>query len=184
MKAHLTSVFRQIGVTDRTQAALWAQRHGVTRTSPRTDVRLRRYGGTGHDRLMTSLRSRYAVLLALVALWAALTLSVSAAAGVGDDRDEVRSTGTCTRSSETTLRLRTEEGTIRVELEIETSRRGSRWTVILLHERRIAFRGTLRARGGGSLKLRRTVPDWLGSDAVAARATGSGGETCRVSAVL
>jgi DNA-binding NarL/FixJ family response regulator len=32
VKAHLTSVFRQIGVTDRTQAALWAQRHGVTRT--------------------------------------------------------------------------------------------------------------------------------------------------------
>jgi len=31
VKAHLTSVFRQIGVTDRTQAALWAQRHGVTR---------------------------------------------------------------------------------------------------------------------------------------------------------
>jgi len=27
VKAHLTSVFRQIGVTDRTQAALWAQRH-------------------------------------------------------------------------------------------------------------------------------------------------------------
>ena len=34
VKAHLTSVYRQIGVTDRTQAALWAQRHGVThRTS-------------------------------------------------------------------------------------------------------------------------------------------------------
>jgi DNA-binding NarL/FixJ family response regulator len=30
VKAHLTSVLRQIGVTDRTQAALWAQRHGIT----------------------------------------------------------------------------------------------------------------------------------------------------------
>jgi DNA-binding NarL/FixJ family response regulator len=30
VKAHLTSVYRQIGVTDRTQAALWAQRHGIT----------------------------------------------------------------------------------------------------------------------------------------------------------
>jgi DNA-binding NarL/FixJ family response regulator len=27
VKAHLTSVFSQLGVTDRTQAALWAQRH-------------------------------------------------------------------------------------------------------------------------------------------------------------
>jgi DNA-binding NarL/FixJ family response regulator len=30
VKAHLTRVFRRIGVDDRTQAALWAQRHGVT----------------------------------------------------------------------------------------------------------------------------------------------------------
>jgi DNA-binding NarL/FixJ family response regulator len=29
VKAHLTSVFAQIGVTDRTQAALWAQREGI-----------------------------------------------------------------------------------------------------------------------------------------------------------
>ena len=30
VKAHLTNVFRTIGVTDRTQAALWAERNGVT----------------------------------------------------------------------------------------------------------------------------------------------------------
>jgi DNA-binding NarL/FixJ family response regulator len=30
VKAHLTAVFARIGVTDRTQAALWAIRHGVT----------------------------------------------------------------------------------------------------------------------------------------------------------
>ena len=27
VKSHLTRVFREIGVTDRTQAALWAQQH-------------------------------------------------------------------------------------------------------------------------------------------------------------
>ena len=31
VKAHLTSVFAQIGVTDRTQAALWAHRHKLGR---------------------------------------------------------------------------------------------------------------------------------------------------------
>lgn len=31
VKSHLTSVFRAIGVTDRTQAALWAERHGLGR---------------------------------------------------------------------------------------------------------------------------------------------------------
>lgn len=29
VKAHLTSVFQRIGVADRTQAALWAERHGL-----------------------------------------------------------------------------------------------------------------------------------------------------------
>ena len=30
VKAHLTSTFQRIGVVDRTQAALWAERNGVT----------------------------------------------------------------------------------------------------------------------------------------------------------
>jgi DNA-binding NarL/FixJ family response regulator len=29
VKTHLTSIYRQIGVTDRTQAALWAERHDI-----------------------------------------------------------------------------------------------------------------------------------------------------------
>jgi len=31
VKSHLTRIFRELGVTDRTQAALWAERHGVGR---------------------------------------------------------------------------------------------------------------------------------------------------------
>ena len=34
VKGHLTSVFRQIGVTDRTQAALWAHRNGIAGPDP------------------------------------------------------------------------------------------------------------------------------------------------------
>ena len=33
VKSHLTRIFRVLGVTDRTQAALWAERHGVGRKS-------------------------------------------------------------------------------------------------------------------------------------------------------
>ena len=32
VKAHLTSVFRRIDVTDRTQAALWAERNGLSKS--------------------------------------------------------------------------------------------------------------------------------------------------------
>ena len=34
VKAHLTRIFEQLGVTDRTQAALWAQQHGMVRATP------------------------------------------------------------------------------------------------------------------------------------------------------
>jgi DNA-binding NarL/FixJ family response regulator len=33
VKSHLTRIFRELGVTDRTQAALWAERHGLTVSS-------------------------------------------------------------------------------------------------------------------------------------------------------
>ena len=35
VKSHLTRIFREIGVTDRTQAALWAERHGLGPGAPR-----------------------------------------------------------------------------------------------------------------------------------------------------
>ena len=86
-------------------------------------------------------RSRCLALLTLVVISAAMALPLPASGSAGDDRDEVRRTGTCTHTSEATLRLRAHDGTIRVELEIDGERPGSRWAVILLHERRIAFRG-------------------------------------------
>ena len=33
VKSHLTSIFRRIGVTDRVQAILWVERHGLRRRS-------------------------------------------------------------------------------------------------------------------------------------------------------
>jgi DNA-binding NarL/FixJ family response regulator len=36
VKAHLTNVFRRIGVDDRMQAALWAQQHGLVGDEPRS----------------------------------------------------------------------------------------------------------------------------------------------------
>ena len=37
VKGHLTNVFQRIGVTDRTQAALWAERTGIFRESGSRD---------------------------------------------------------------------------------------------------------------------------------------------------
>ncbi|HSF60901.1 MAG TPA: hypothetical protein VLA69_04345 [Gaiellaceae bacterium] len=122
------------------------------------------------------------VLLGLAVLSSALALPLSA--GADDGPDDVRRTGTCSRSSEFRLRLRSDDDVIRVEFEIESNRRGARWAVILLHERRIVFRGNLRTDDGGSVELRRSVPNWFGADSFVVRATGPRSETCRVSAQL
>ncbi len=37
VKSHLTSVYEQIGVSDRTQAALWAHEHGFAQSAPDAD---------------------------------------------------------------------------------------------------------------------------------------------------
>jgi hypothetical protein len=133
---------------------------------------------------MAGVRVRGAPSILLAALAAALMLPAGAAADDGGGGSEVRRTRRCTGSSEATLRLRAKEGVIRVELELDTEQRGSRWSVILLHERRIVFRGALRAGRSSSLRLRRSVSDWFGKDTVVARATGPRAEVCRVSASL
>jgi len=130
---------------------------------------------------VTSQRLRH-VLFALATLCGVLALPLSA--GADDGPDEVRRRGSCTRSSEIGLRLRSDDDAIRVEIEIEKARRGSRWSVILLHERRIAYRGSVRADSGGSIELRRSVPDFYGADAFVVRASGPRRETCRLSAAI
>lgn len=125
------------------------------------------------------LHGRLLLLAALVAC-AALVLPAVASA---DDGGEVRKAGTCTASSRMTIRLRHDDDRIRVELEIRTRRKGSAWNVILLHERRIAFRGVIRSRGD-TVRLRRSIADWFGRDSIVVRASGLRLESCRVSAAV
>jgi len=130
--------------------------------------------------------SRMPRLVGAIAIAAvALPLPAGAlGAGLGDD-DDVRVVGSCSRSSEATMRLRADDGEIRVELRIDTGRARATWQVVLLHERRIDYRGSLRTTSSSrTLRLRRTVADWFGTDTIVARATGPRGETCRASATI
>jgi hypothetical protein len=120
-------------------------------------------------------------LFAAVAACAVLSLPAVATA---DDDEDVRKTGTCTAASTITIRLRPDDDEIRVELEIRSRKPGAAWNVILLHERRIAFRGVVRSGGGRTARLRRTVGNWYGRDSIVVRASGSRLETCRVSVAV
>ena len=57
VKAHMTKVFRAIGVTDRTQAALWAERQGLGGPGSMNEVPLPAPHGTLHPSLMATRRS-------------------------------------------------------------------------------------------------------------------------------
>jgi hypothetical protein len=120
-------------------------------------------------------------ILALLLTVAALAAPANALAR-GSDDDDVRVVGRCSGSSTASLRVRRDDGELRVELRVDTRRAGATWRVVLLHDRRIAFRRSVRTGSSSrSLRVRRELPDWFGRDTVVARATGPRGETCRAS---
>ena len=126
-----------------------------------------------------------AVLCALAcaaAAWIAAAAPPHARADEGD-RAEVRAAGVCGRASSARLRLRADDGRIRVDLSVRTPKTGT-WRVTILHERRIARRVRVRARAGGGFELRALLPDFVGPDAVRVRAVAPRGESCSAGAVL
>ena len=119
------------------------------------------------------------VVLALGAIW----LPGGALADDGDD--EARVSGTCSRPARSELRLRADDGRIEIEVRLDRLSRRGAWRVIVLHERRIAYRGQLRPRSSSaSVRVRASVDDLFGPDTVVVRAAGPRGESCRISATV
>jgi hypothetical protein len=121
-------------------------------------------------------------LVVTVVVW--LAAGVSGAPADDGGRIEARTRVACTRGTTSTMRLRAEKGEIRIDLELEHRRQAGPWLVVVLHERQIVARVTLRSPGRGPVELRRTVPDFFGTDTILIRATGPRGETCRTSATV
>jgi hypothetical protein len=120
---------------------------------------------------------------------------------LADGDDHVSRAGVCTKSSSSRLDLRRQsrsggnngpgepgsrgDSRIDVTFTVRSKRSGVVWRVILLHERRIVYRGKLRTRPPkASFVLRHALADWYGSETVTARATSARGEVCRASARL
>jgi hypothetical protein len=112
-------------------------------------------------------------------------LAVSPAAAVAKDGgDEVRVVRACGNGVTAKLRAKTSDDGIEVRFEVDYGRRGVAWRVALVHERRVAWKGTVTTRSGGSFELRRTVRDFRGADAVSAQAWGPRGVVCRAAVTL
>jgi hypothetical protein len=122
--------------------------------------------------------------LALLLLATALVLAQGALAAPAKDGDDVRVTGKCSGGARSEMRVRARDDRIEVRFEVERGRVGA-WSVTLVHERRVAWRGKYRVpRAGGSFEVRRTVADLPGADSFTARALGPRGSTCRADGTL
>lgn len=125
-----------------------------------------------------------AAAVAAAACALALASADPAEAKDGDDRVEARAQGSCGRAGTARLQLRAEDGEIRVDTDVRTSRAGF-WRLTVLHERRVATRVRVRVtRTSRGFRHRIFLPDYAGADAVSVRATGPRGEICTVAATV
>jgi len=125
------------------------------------------------------------VLASVAALSVAETASPSGPGDGKDGRQEVRVAGTCSAGGTSKLRLRSRDGGIELEFEVDHNRAGRPWRVAIIHERRVTWRGVAKPTGpDGSLVLERRLPDLVGSDTVTARAWGPAGVTCQAAATI
>src|SRR3954453_6157746 len=121
---------------------------------------------------------RLVALVASLALLAAPSVALAKDGGGG----EVRVNGTCGRGASSELRVRARDGSIRVEFRVTTRTRG-RWNVVLVHERRVDWRGRM-SNSDSSYRIRRSVSDFNGPDEITLRASGPRGTTCTATATL
>ena len=138
----------------------------------------------------TSTSSRTSTLTAGGrALAAALTLSALSLGIVGagattasandDDDDRVLVTGRCSAGAEWKLKVKTDDGRLEVEGEVDSNVAGQRWRWTLRHNGSVSDRGvgTTTARSG-SFEVERKVVDLAGTDRLVFRAVRDG-QTCR-----
>jgi hypothetical protein len=123
-------------------------------------------------------------LIGIAVLAASLTVTASSAvAGGQKGGGGVVKTGTCSKSSTWKLKVKSDDGRVETEFEVDQNRVGKRWRVTLRDNGAVAFSGVRTTRApSGSFTVRRLLAGSPGTDRVVASARAlRGGETCRAS---
>lgn len=98
-----------------------------------------------------------------------------------DGRVEVRKRVACPGPGYSDLRVRARDGELKVRFEVNDRRGGRTWKAVLVQERVVRARVTLRtSTSTREAEFERRLTDLAGSDVVSVRLTGSGGTVCRV----
>jgi hypothetical protein len=112
-----------------------------------------------------------------------VTVSVTRVSCMGGTA-ELRLEAEDDQESESDIGIPDETG-IAVELRVTLRRPVVFWRLVLLHERRLVYRGTRRSIGSGyALRYSRRIPEWLGRQTVVARLATFSGRTCRLEATI
>jgi hypothetical protein len=124
----------------------------------------------------------------LTIVFAAFAAAVAGAAPArapgGGRATGVRVAGTCGTGATSRLRVRSDDGGLEARFEV-WGRASATWTVTLVHEHQIAWRGRRRTTGRSHyLNFGYRLPDFSGADVVSARAVGPRGVACWASATL
>ncbi len=118
---------------------------------------------------------------ALAALTAASLLAVSAPAYAshgGDDDDRVIKTGSCSDGADWKLKVKTDDGRLEVEGEVDTNQTGQTWKWKIKDNGALAAKGSAVTGGrSGSFSVERKITNNAGTDTVTFRASHSG-EVC------
>lgn len=118
--------------------------------------------------------------VALGALGLATAITVAAMPAHASAADVVRR-GSCSGSATWKLKASPENGRIEVEGEVDANRNGQTWRWRILHNGRVAARGTATTRPpSGSFEVRRLLVNTQGADSIGWRARNvATGQTCR-----
>jgi hypothetical protein len=115
--------------------------------------------------------------LALASL--AATLGAAPASARGDDDDRVIRTGSCSAGADWKLKVKTDDGRLEVEGEIDSNGAGQQWRWTIRHNGSVSDRGTATTTArSGSFEVERKVVDLAGTDALVFRAVRDG-QVCR-----
>ncbi|SEC86664.1 hypothetical protein SAMN04489844_3146 [Nocardioides exalbidus] len=134
--------------------------------------------------MTSSARAR--AYVAAVAL-ACATASPAVASGGDDDHgggggghdDRVELRGSCSGRGEWKLEVRSDDGRLEVEGEVDRVAPGQRWTWTMRHNGSVSDRGTARTTGrSGSFEVERRMVDLAGTDTISFRARRPG-QVCR-----
>jgi len=98
----------------------------------------------------------------------------------------VTKAGHCSATSESKLKIKTDDGAIETEFEVDSNVVGQTWKVVLHDNGTLVAHGKAKtAAPSGSFEFRRTVADQTGTDVIKAKATNlTTGEICKATASL